>query len=235
MTDSQPEQPRPQEEQAPSAAQAQPAAQPQQPPAPPPWPTLGNNWKDAPAHREGSAARPPNWETAPWGKAADQQGVGWEPPPAYQPGPQPPAYYAPSGPLPVPGHYAGHYPGARIPDAQARNWAVGAHLSPLLTGLFLLPFLGPLVIWLGKRNDHPYIAEQAREALNFTLSMSIYAVAGGIASLIISIMTFGFFLIVAAPLLMVLSVLWLVLTIVAAVKAGNGEAYRYPLTMRMVN
>jgi uncharacterized Tic20 family protein len=96
-----------------------------------------------------------------------------------------------------------------------------------------LPFLGPLVIWLAKRGDHPYIAEQAREALNFNLSMFIYSLAIGVVSFI------GLFLIVGVLgfvfLGLVLLPLWLVLTIVGAVKAGNGEAYRYPFTMRMVD
>lgn len=183
----------------PPEGQEHPAPQPA--PEPPPWPTLGADWKEAAEQSRTQTAPPP-------GPAS------WQPPPQQQWG-QPPVQ--------APWHDAsGRYPGARIPDAEARNWAVAAHLSPLLAmWLGGLSFLGPLLVWLFKRDDHPYVAEQGREALNFNLSFLIYLV-GSIITII------G---LVATP---VIVVTWFVLMIIGAVKAANGEPYRYPFTMRMV-
>lgn len=109
-------------------------------------------------------------------------------------------------------------------EPQVRNWALGAHLSAFLGAWVALAFLGPLVVWLVKREDHPFIALHAREALNFNLSVLIYAIAAGILSIIL----------IGIPILIAILVAWVVLTIIAAVKASNGEEYRYPLTIRFV-
>ena len=121
-------------------------------------------------------------------------------------------------------HKAGAAPvapgGAVMIDANARQWALFAHLSALLAG-----WLGPLLIYLIKKDEHPFIADQSREALNFNLSIFLYSVISGVLMLVL----IGFFLIFAVLLL------WFVLVIVAAVKANNGEAYRYPVTIRFVS
>jgi uncharacterized Tic20 family protein len=109
---------------------------------------------------------------------------------------------------------------------EQRTWAMFAHLSAF-SGHFI-PFghiIGPLVIWILRRDDMPFAAEQAREALNFQITMTIYA-AGCLAL---------FFLFVP---LFALPAIWLadvVLTIVAAVKASDGKPYQYPATLRLVN
>ena len=124
-------------------------------------------------------------------------------------------------------------PPAVAPDASARQWAMFAHLSALLAA-FLggLTFLGPLIIYLVKRDEHPFIADQAREALNFNLSVLIYSIALGIVSFILTLILIGLLLFL---LFIPLAIAWIVLTIMAGVKANNGEAYRYPLTIRMVS
>lgn len=109
--------------------------------------------------------------------------------------------------------------------AEERTWAMLAHLSAFST--FVVPFgsiLGPLLVWLIKKDTMPFAADQAKEALNFNITVLIAVVA----SLIL------FLVIVGIPLLIVVSVAWLVLTIVAAVQANSGIAYRYPLTLRLV-
>jgi uncharacterized Tic20 family protein len=111
-----------------------------------------------------------------------------------------------------------------LPD-EVRNWAMAAHLSAFLGAWVALAFVGPLVIWLVKREEHPFIAMHAKEALNFNLSVLIYAAVGFILV----------FVLVGIPLLVVIGVVWLVLTVVAAVKASAGQPYRYPLTIRFVS
>ena len=111
--------------------------------------------------------------------------------------------------------------------AQSKQLAMFAHLSALLTG-----FIGPLIFYLVKKDEDPFVRDQAREALNFNLSMLIYLLGGFIAAFILTFVLIGLLLF---PLLFALGVAWIVLVIVAGVKANNGEAYRYPLTIRMVS
>lgn len=63
-------------------------------------------------------------------------------------------------------------------SSEVRNWALGAHLSAILGAWLALSFLGPLVVYLVKRDEHPFIALHAREALNFNISVLIYAIVG---------------------------------------------------------
>lgn len=119
-------------------------------------------------------------------------------------------------------------------SSETRNWALAAHLSAFLGAWAALAFLGPLVVWLLKREEHPYIAHHAREALNFNLSVLLYGVVLAILALPIGLLTLGLGLLPLILLVGALALAWLVLTIIAAVAASNGEAYRYPLTVRMV-
>jgi len=140
-------------------------------------------------------------------------------------------------------------------NRDARTWATLCHLSALLMliGVPLGNVLGPLVVWLIKRNDYPFVDDQGKEALNFQLSVTLYWVLAGIL-IFFSVgsiaffwpavhhrmfdfwnpmampfaMIFGFFLIFG------LVILDVILAVVAAVKTSNGEAYRYPLTIRAI-
>ena len=112
-----------------------------------------------------------------------------------------------------------------------RNWAILAHLSSFLGYLVggLGGLIGPLVVWLIKKDDAPFVADQARESLNFQISLLIYAVAL-LASCFLLI---GFFLIwFVVPFL---ALIGFVLPIVGAVKANEGQSYRYPFTIRFIS
>ncbi|MEW6533887.1 MAG: DUF4870 domain-containing protein [Thermodesulfobacteriota bacterium] len=113
-----------------------------------------------------------------------------------------------------------------MPSKQATNWGMLCHLSALL-GLVLISFghiLGPLVVWLLKRNDDPFIDEQGKESLNFQISMTIYVIIAAILCVIL----IGF------VLLGILIIADVILIVVASVKASNGESYRYPFTIRLI-
>ena len=121
--------------------------------------------------------------------------------------------------------------------AEEKQWAMFAHLSVLLGGLVTSGwggsigfFIGPLVIWLMKKDTMPFVADQAREALNFAITVSIACVA----LFILTIMSLGIGLILTIPLMMVISIGALVLCIIAAMKANQGIAYRYPFALRLV-
>ena len=139
---------------------------------------------------------------------------------------------------------------APSPAETERHWAAMAHLSAVLLALLtswaagVAGAVAALVVWLLKKDDSPFIAEHAREALNFNLSMVIYAcgaVAIFIALVGATVLTLGIGLILTLPAGIVLAlacaaiaVLWLVCSVIATVKAWNGESYRYPLSIRLV-
>ncbi|HEV3344865.1 MAG TPA: DUF4870 domain-containing protein [Pirellulales bacterium] len=111
-------------------------------------------------------------------------------------------------------------------DSEARMWGMLCHLSALsayLTGFGGI--LGPLIIWLVKKDEMPFVDDQGKESLNFQISMLIYHLVG-------AALFFCFF--IGVPIVIVLSAVNIVLIVVAAVKANNGEAYRYPLTLRLI-
>jgi uncharacterized Tic20 family protein len=113
-----------------------------------------------------------------------------------------------------------------------RTWAMLGHLSAFsafITGIGCV--LGPLIVWLVKRDTMPFAAEQAKEALNFNITAVIAACVLGL----FTILTLGIGLLLVVPLGFALFVAWLVLTIVAAVKANSGEHYRYPFALRLIN
>ena len=120
--------------------------------------------------------------------------------------------------------------------ASDRQWAAAAHFAPLLAALITSWFAGiagvvaALVVWLLCRDRSAFAAEHARDALNFNLSMFLYAMAG----LLFAVFTLGIGLLIVLPLWALLGLAWVVLSIVAGFKAYDGERYRYPLTLRFV-
>jgi uncharacterized Tic20 family protein len=143
----------------------------------------------------------------------------------------------------------GSLPQTLSPTASERQWAALAHLSALVLALMTnwiagaAGVLAAAVVYLVKRNDSAFASEHAREAINFNLSMFIYtciAAAIGIALVGATVLTLGIGLLVTLPAGLVLvlaigaiAVTWLVCSIIATVKAWNGERYRYPLTLRL--
>jgi len=122
------------------------------------------------------------------------------------------------------------------PSAEERQWAMFAHLSALagaiLTGHMFGwgCFIGPLVIWLVKKDTMPFVNDQAREALNFNITFAII----GLVLLVLTIGTLFIGALLTIPAALIVGVAWLVFTIIAAVKANEGVAYRYPFALRLV-
>ena len=123
------------------------------------------------------------------------------------------------------------------PSAEERQWALFAHLSALLgailTGAFgggWGCFIGPLIIWLVKKDTMPFVDDQGKEALNFNITVAI----ASLILLLLSIVTLGVGLIIAIPLWIILGIAWLVFTIIASIKANEGVRYRYPFTLRLI-
>jgi uncharacterized Tic20 family protein len=137
------------------------------------------------------------------------------PPPAPPVGAQPPVGYA--GPATGAG-YPGPYVGPE-PDKDSKTMAMLAHLLSIFTG-----FIGPLVIWLIKKDQSRFVDDQGKESLNFQLTLLIgYIIAGATSCLFIGLVLFP-----------VLWVLGLVFAIMATMKANQGVAYRYPFNIRFI-
>lgn len=136
------------------------------------------------------------------------------------------------------------------PDTSERQWAAGVHLAALLLALLtswlvgVAGVLAALTVWLLKRDESSFVAEHALEALNFNLSMLIYAcvaLAIGVALVGVTVLTLGIGLLLTLPagLLLLLAiaaiaVLWLVCSIVAMTRAWDGQPYRYPFSIRLI-
>jgi uncharacterized Tic20 family protein len=143
----------------------------------------------------------------------------------------------PDSVIPPPSEPLPNEPVLGIPSAEERQWAMFAHLSALLGALLTGAFgggwgcfIGPLVIWLVKKDTMPFVDDQGKEALNFNITVAIAA----LVLLLISVMTFGIGLIIAIPLWFVIGIAWLVFTIIASIKANEGVRYRYPFALRLI-
>jgi uncharacterized Tic20 family protein len=118
-----------------------------------------------------------------------------------------------------------------ILTSEEKNWGMACHLSSLL-GYVIAPschILGPLVVWLIKRNDSAFVDMQGKDSLNFHLSLTVYAIIG---------LLMFFTLILAIPAMILWALLWLmgtICSIIGAVKASNGETYQYPFSIRFLN
>ena len=113
-----------------------------------------------------------------------------------------------------------------VSSTNVRTWNILCHASALL-GVFLhFPghLLGPLIVWLAKRDDSPEIDAHGKESVNFQISMLIY---NGIA-VVFCLVLVGF------AFLAVLWVLNAVSVIVASIQASDGKCYRYPMTIRFI-
>ena len=106
-----------------------------------------------------------------------------------------------------------------------RTWGMLAHLSAF-SGFFvpLGGVIGPLVVWLIKRDQSPFVADQGKESLNFNISVLLAAIVCGLLV----------FVFIGILLGVALFIFWLTMTIIAGIKASEGVRYRYPVTLRLV-
>jgi uncharacterized protein len=124
-------------------------------------------------------------------------------------------------------------PGSPQPGGMSqdeRTWGMACHLAAL--AMFVVPsignILGPLIVWLIQKDKYPFVDSQGKEALNFNISVTIYAYALGILSLTIVA------LLITVPAITALGVFWLVEVIMATVRANQGEPWKYPLTIQFI-
>jgi uncharacterized Tic20 family protein len=114
---------------------------------------------------------------------------------------------------------------AAVSEKDARTWAMLCHIGAFAG--YIIPFghiIAPLIIWLIKKDESPFVDDQGKESLNFQISISIYAIIAALLTIVV----IGFVLVIA------LLTFDMVMVIIAAVKSNSGERYRYPLCMRFV-
>ncbi|MBV8911059.1 MAG: DUF4870 domain-containing protein [Gammaproteobacteria bacterium] len=113
------------------------------------------------------------------------------------------------------------------PTENERTWGMLAHLAALAGLVFPLigNILGPLFISIARGDRSPFVATHAKEALNFNITVTLAAVVSALLMLVFV----GFLLLCA------LFILWLVMTLVAAIRASEGAAYRYPIALRLLH
>ena len=114
-----------------------------------------------------------------------------------------------------------------VPPSPTNDNSLAVLMQLLGFAGFVFPFgniIGPLILWLIKRPESPLLDRTGKEVLNFQISYTIYAAVAGILC----------FVLIGFLILPVVFILWVVLMVVAAVRTGNGEEYRYPMTIRIL-
>jgi uncharacterized Tic20 family protein len=110
----------------------------------------------------------------------------------------------------------------------ARMWAMFCHLAGLagfIVPVILSGIIAPLIVWQVKKDEHAFIDANGKEAVNFQISIGIYAL---VSALLIPLFCIG------GVLLIAVAIVDLVFLLIAAIKANNGESYRYPLCIRFI-
>ena len=108
-----------------------------------------------------------------------------------------------------------------VPNSDEKNIATVTHLAGTV-----FSFIPALIVWILKKDDSAFIADQAKEALNFQISI---AIAMFVSTTILTWVGIGFLLM---PIIWVANIIF---CIVAAVATSKGETYRYPLCLRLIN
>lgn len=131
-----------------------------------------------------------------------------------------------------------------VPTKEEKEWAMFSHLSTFLlfSGIPLANIIGPIIMWQLKKEAMPFASFQAKESLNFQISMTIYSMTYLLLSLISIGLLFFLDFKVMIPVIIILGIIVLVallvihilLTIIAAVKANAGVGYKYPLIIRFI-
>jgi hypothetical protein len=113
-----------------------------------------------------------------------------------------------------------------LPNKDERDWALFVHLSTF-SG-HVIPFghiVGPLIIWCLKKDTMPFVNDQGKEAMNFQITMTLAFIVAALLILVV----------VGIVLLPAVWLFDIIVTIIAAVKANEGVAYRYPLSIRFIS
>ncbi len=110
-------------------------------------------------------------------------------------------------------------------EKEERNLGMFCHLAALAG--FIIPFgniVGPLIIWMLKKEEYPFVDDQGKESLNFQITVTIGYIIGGILTVVL----------IGILVLIALAIISLIFTIIAIIKSSEGEEYRYPFNLRLI-
>ena len=112
------------------------------------------------------------------------------------------------------------------PTKDEKTWAMLCHFSSFTGFIFPLGgnIIAPLIIWLIKKEELPFVDDQGKEVLNFQISMTIYFIISGILCIIL----------IGIPIFIGLVIFGFIITIIAAISANDGKYYRYPINLRLI-
>jgi uncharacterized Tic20 family protein len=114
-------------------------------------------------------------------------------------------------------------PSSVPPTPDERTWGMLAHLSSVIAILLGgLSFLGPLIVWIVKKDQSAFVADQGKEALNFQIAVLLASLVCGVTCI----------LAILIPIILVANIVY---SIIAAMEANKGVYYRYPYTLRLIN
>jgi uncharacterized Tic20 family protein len=120
-------------------------------------------------------------------------------------------------------------------SSQTRSRQATIHLSGLICLTSIPGVVGPLVAWLFMQND-PEVEPHYKEALNFHLSMLIYGIGLLVVAIILAVSIIGLLLIPVVVIVgLVVVIIQVVASIIGAMRANDGELYRYPMNLRLVS
>lgn len=106
-----------------------------------------------------------------------------------------------------------------VPTSDEKTFAVLSHILAIVAS-----FIAPLIIYLIKKDESSYVAEHAKESLNFQITMILLFIISGILILVL----------IGILLIWLLSIANLVLVIIATIKASENKLYRYPFNLRLI-
>jgi uncharacterized Tic20 family protein len=120
------------------------------------------------------------------------------------------------------------------PESQARTWNMLCHLSALacLIGVPFGNILGPLLVWQIQKDKFPSVIQHGKAALNFQITVTIAAMVAAVVFVVGSFFCFGWLLL---PVVLLIGLAGVVFAVIAAIKANNGEDYKYPFSFTLVN
>lgn len=107
------------------------------------------------------------------------------------------------------------------PTSDERTLGILSHILAIVPGIGIF---GPLAIWLIKKDESQFVSENAKESLNFQITLIIaYIISGILTVVLIGLFLYGF-----------LIVLNIILVIIATIKASENKIYRYPFNLRLI-
>ncbi len=121
-------------------------------------------------------------------------------------------------------------PGGAV-EPEARTFGMLTHLAAFAGWIF--PFgniLGPLIVWLVKKDQYPFVDEHGKESLNFQITLGI----GHIILVIIAVVSCGIAAIVTVPLNLLLLLGGTIYCVIGGIAANNGQPFQYPMTWRVI-